>query len=363
MISRILNHFKKLDWILILSSFSLVVMGLLSLYYQKDSSFFNKQIIFFAVGIVLMFLITFLDWRSIREDPYLILFLYFLSLVFLFLLFFLAPEIRGVKRWFKIGDYSIDPVEFAKLALIILLAKYFSTRHVEMYRMRHIILSGFYALIPFILIAVQPNLGSAAILIIAWFGILFFSGIKIRHFLIICLVLILILGIGWQFLIKDYHKNRVISFFSPHTTDPLGIGWNQTQSKIAIGSGGILGKGLGQGTQVQYGFLPEPHTDFIFSAIAEEMGLVGVMVLFILFGILLWRIMNIAILSRTNFPRLLALGFSVILVSQIFINIGMNLGILPVIGIPLPLVSYGGNNLIFIFIFIGILQSIKIINY
>ena len=145
----------------------------------------------------------------------------------------------------------------------------------------------------------------------------------------------------------------------PQLADPLKMGWNQTQAKIAIGSGGIFGQGLGKGPQTQYGFLPEPQTDFIFAAIAEETGLIGVGFLFLLFLILIWRILKIAISRQTNFPRLFASGFSILLVSQIFINIGMNIGILPIIGIPLPLVSYGGSGLISTFLALGILQSIK----
>ncbi len=158
---------------------------------------------------------------------------------------------------------------------------------------------------------------------------------------------------------KDYQKERILAFIQPHLADPLKIGWSQNQAKIAIGSGGIFGQGFGKGSQTRYGFLPEPQTDFIFAALAEEFGLVGIGLLFFLFLILLWRIIKIAILARNNFCRLFAAGLAILLVSQIFIHIGMNLGILPIIGIPLPLVSYGGSNLIAIYIGLGILQSIK----
>ena len=360
---RLLVHFKKMDWILIISAFLLVVIGLLSLYSsslgQGNFLNFEKQIIYFGIGLLLMFLFSFLDWRALRQDPYLILTLYFICLISLFFLFFFAPEIRGVKSWYKIGPVSIDPIEFTKIILIILLAKYFSMRHIEMYRIRHILLSGIYVLLPAILIFFQPNPGSILILITIWVGILLFSGIKIRHFLILCFCFLLISIFSWQFLLKNYQKERIISFVAPQLADPYKIGWNQTQLKIAIGSGGIFGQGLGEGSQTQYGFLPEPQTDFIFAAVAEEMGLVGVTFLFFLFWVLIWRIMRIAISSQTNFPRLFASGFSILLVSQVFINIGVNIGILPIIGIPLPLVSYGGSSLISIFIALGLLQSIK----
>ena len=227
-----------------------------------------------------------------------------------------------------------------------------------MYRIKHIILSGVYVLIPFILIFFQPDFGSAIILIFLWVGILIVSGIKLSHFLILVLCGLLIFSLAWSFLIKDYQKQRIISFLAPQF-DPLGIGWNQMQSKIAIGSGGIFGQGIGRGSQTQYGFLPEPQTDFIFASIAEETGLFGVGVLFALFLILISQIIKIALFARENFSRLFASGFAILLVSQFFIHIGMNLGILPIIGISLPLVSYGGSGLIATFLGIGILQSIK----
>jgi len=306
-----------------------------------------------------MIFLSFFDWRIFRVNPYLILTLYFLSILALAGLFFLAPSIREVRSWYKIGAISIDPIEPTKIVLIILLAKYFSMRHVEMYRAHHIILSGIYVLIPALLIFFQPNLGSVIALILLWIGILIISGIKIRHFLILCLVGFLILIFSWGFLLKDYQKERVINFIDPQI-DPKGISWSVNQSRIAIGSGGFLGKGIGQGSQVQYGFLPEPQTDFIFSAVAEEMGFFGVIILLTLFALLVWRIFKIAIFAKSNFPRLFAAGLAIILISQLFIHIGMNLGILPIIGLSLPLVSYGGSSLISTFIGFGILQSIRI---
>jgi len=357
-----LLHFRKLDWVLTGSALFLVGIGLVSLYSSSlgkgDFLNFQKQAIFFGVAVFLMFLLTFFDWRVLREDPYLILVLYFLCLLTLAGLFFFAQEIREVRGWYKLGPLYIDPREFAKIVLIILLAKYFSMRHVEMYRVRHILLSGFYVLLPAVLIFLQPDLGSVLILIALWVGVLIISGIKLRHFLILVLCFLLIFILSWSFLLKDYQKERILTFFYP--IDPLGISWSQNQAKIAIGSGGLFGQGIGQGSQTQYGFLTEPQTDFIFSAIAEEAGLLGVFFLFFLLSILIWRIIKIAIASQSNFPRLFASGLAVLLISQIFIHIGMNLGLLPIIGISLPLVSYGGSNLLATFAALGILQNIKI---
>lgn len=358
----IISQLKKIDWVLIISVLLLTAIGLLSIYSSSlgrgDFLNFKKQLIFFGIGLILMMGLSFFDWKIFRENPYLILFLYSLCVLALIGLFFFAPETRGTKGWYKLGIISLDPIEFTKIILIILLAKYFSMRHIEMYRLRHILLSGFYVLLPAILVFRQPDFGSALILVILWIGILLISGIKLRHFLILVLCGLLILILTWSFFLKEYQKERITSFLIPQA-EPLGASWSQNQAKIAIGSGKIFGQGLGKGSQTQYGFLPEPHTDFIFAAISEEFGLIGATFLLSLFTILIWRIMKIALSAQSNFPRLFASGFVIILICQIFIHIGMNLGILPVIGISLPLVSYGGSSLIAIFIGLGILQNMR----
>ncbi|MGB2762551.1 MAG: rod shape-determining protein RodA [Minisyncoccales bacterium] len=361
MTKNFINHLKKLDWILIISALLLVFIGLLSLYSSslgRDSFLnFQKQIIFFGIGLFLMFLVSFFDYRIIKNSPYLILIFYSLCCLALVGLFFFAPEIRGSRGWYRLGGISLDPIEFTKIALIILLAKYFSMRHIEMYGLRHILISSVYFLIPAALIFFQPDLGSILILLCLWVGILIISSIKLKHFLILIFCGILIFTISWSFLLKDYQKARILSFIQPQI-EPLGVGWSQNQSRIAIGSGGFLGQGIGQGSQTQYGFLPEPQTDFIFASIAEEMGLMGVVILSALFLIVLFRIFKIAIVSSSNFQRLFASGLGIILMAQIFINIGMNLGLLPIIGISLPFISYGGNNLVLTFLALGILQNI-----
>jgi len=357
-----IQHFRKFDWILIVSCLLLAGTGLILIYSislgRDDFLNFKKQLMFLGVGVIILVILSFFDWRSVQQNSYLILALYFFCLILLLGLFFFAPEIRGVKSWYKIGNLSFSPTGLATIILIILLAKYFSMRHIEMYKLPHIFLSGLYVLIPFLLIARQPDLGSALILIFLWMGILIVSGIKLRHFFILVFCGILIFSLSWIFFLKEYQKERVIGFLAPQI-ETLSINWSQTQSRIAIGSGGVWGQGFFKGSQTQYGFLSEPYTDFIFSVLAEEFGLTGVIFIFLFFIVLIWRIVKIALLSQSNFPRLFASGFAVFLFSQLFIHIGMNLGILPVIGLPLPLVSYGGNNLITIFIGLGILQSIR----
>ena len=356
------SYLKKLDWGIIISASLLVCLGLSAIYSTclAKNNFLNleKQIVFFVVGFLLMLAISFLDYRVLRNNSYLILVLYGFCLLLLLGLHFFAPEIRGTRGWYKLWLLSLDPIEPTKIVLIILLAKYFSMRHVEMYKFRHVVFSGLYIFLPAILIFIKPDLGGTMVLVMLWIGILLISGIKIRHFLILFLCFVILVTFSWNFLLKDYQKDRVLSFIFPY--DTLGGSWSQTQAEVSIGSGKILGQGIGQGSQIQYGFLPEPHTDFIFSVIAEEWGMVGVLILFGLYTNLVWRVLKIAIDSESNFPRLFASGFAIVLIAQFFINIGMNLSILPVVGIYLPLISYGGSGLVFTFMGLGILQSIKI---
>lgn len=357
----ITGQLKKLDWFMITPAILLVCFGLAAIYSTcvAKGNFLNfeKQIIFFAVGISLMFLMSFFDYRILKHNSYFILILYFFSLLLLVGLYFFAPEIRGTRGWYKVGILSLDPIEPAKIVLVVLLAKYFSLRHVEMYKFRHIVLSGIYVFLPSVLIFFKPDLGGTMVLVLMWLGMLLISGIKTKHFFILLLCFLLTVGFAWQFMLKDYQKERVLSFVFPY--DPLGGSWSQTQTKISIGSGMLFGQGIAKGSQVQYGFLPEPHTDFIFSVIAEETGFLGISILFLLYAILMWRILKIAITSESNFPRLFASGFAIILICQFTINIGMNLGMLPVVGIYLPFVSYGGSGLIATFVFLGLLQSMK----
>jgi len=281
-----------------------------------------------------------------------------LSIALLLALLQFGPEIRNVRRWFRLGPIMISPAEFSKLALIIILAKYFSMRHVELYKIRHILLSGIYAIIPTYLVFRQPDMGTALIFIVLWVGILLISGIRLKHFLALCFIGLTSLGLVWGFLMQDYQKERVMSFIDPQL-DPQGIGWGGRHARIAIGNGGFFGTGIGQGTQTQYGFLPEPHTDFIFASIAEEMGFIVVTLLFIAMAIAVWRMFIVIFSTESNFPRLFISGFLIIIMFQSFVNIGMNLGLLPIMGTPLPFVSYGGSSMLLSFTGLGILESMR----
>jgi len=361
-LEKIWGHIGKMDWKMVGTAVALTLVGLICIYSSSsegDFSNLKKQIFFLILGLFLMFIFSFIDWRAYKENSYFILALYFLNILALGLLFFFAPITRGTKGWYKIGGFSLDPIEPMKIILILLLAKYFSMRHVEMYNIKHILVSGIYVLIPCLLIFLQPDLGSVLILLLLWFAILMVSGIQLRHFLILILVALVMFSFSWTRFLKDYQKQRIISFVAPHI-EPLGIGWTSLQSKIAIGSGRVFGKGFQGGSQIQSGFLTAPQTDFIFAAIGEEFGFRGIACLFFLIIILFWRIIKVTFSFKVNFPRLFATGFAALFALQAFVHIGMNLGLLPVIGISLPFVSYGGSGLILNFVGLGILQSLKI---
>lgn len=361
--TRPLLQLKRMDWGIIMCAVLLSVIGVVSIYsssfFRNDFSNFKKQISFLVLGVALMFGLGFFDWRAFRDQPHVLLMAYFFCVTSLLFLFFIAPETRGIKGWYKIGPLSFDPAPLSVLVLVLVLAKYFSARHVELYNIKHIFISGLYVFLPFLLIFFQPDLGSSLSLLVVWWGILVVSGIGLKHFLLLCLIFSVLFALSWVFLLKPYQKVRVLNFLFPNA-DPLHGGWSQRQSGIAIGSGGLWGRGFKKGTQVQLGFLTYPQTDFVFAAVAEEFGFVGVCFVLTLILILCLRIVKVSYTSPTNFPRLFALGLSIWFMFQAFIHAGMNLGLLPVIGLPFPFVSYGGSGLITNFVGLGILQSLKV---
>jgi len=336
------------------------LVGLASLYsssiHSGDFSNFSKQAAFLGAGILSMFLLSFFDWRMFRENSASILILYFLTIIALAGLFFFGSSNRGVRTWYDLGPVTLDPIEFLKPILLILLAKYFSKRHASIYQIRHVLLTGFYVALPVVLIFFQPNLGPCLVIIALWIGMLIIAGMKKRHFLMLGCVFLALFALGWAFFLHDYQKARVMNFFVP--SDPLGVSWSQNQSEIAVATGGLVGKGFGQGSQTQYGFLSEPQTDFIFAAITEEFGILGIIALLAATLLLIWRLTRAALEFRDNFSRMFAAGFAVLLVAEAAIHIGVNVGFLPIIGLPFPLVSYGGSNLLATFAMLGIVQKI-----
>ncbi|MBI4135070.1 MAG: rod shape-determining protein RodA [Candidatus Sungbacteria bacterium] len=360
--SRLADTLRRMDWLLTAAVFVIVAIGLVSLASLSVTSefpFFTRQLVWVALGIVAFLVVAFFDYRIFRNYGGLLLAGYLLLVSALAMLLLFGREVRGVTSWFRIGSFGIEPGEFVKVVLILILAKYFSRRHVEIYRLRHLIISGIYVAIPLVLVLIQPDLGTAAILGMLWFGIVVSAGIKIRHLIIFFVLGIAVLLLGWEFLLAPYQQVRILSFLNPWH-DPLGSGYNAIQSMIAVGSGRIFGKGLGYGSQTHLNFLPEPGTDFIFAAFAEEWGFVGVVFLLFLYGILFWRLFRIGMRAGDNFARLVILGTATILFVHLMIHIGMNVGILPITGIPLPFLSYGGSSILATLILLGIVQSIAI---
>jgi len=353
---------KKLDWGLVASVIILCGIGLLSIYstvYTSDSQYFYKQLIFVISGFFIMLVFAFLDYRIFRNHPFFLLALYVVSVLLLAAVFVFGKQVRGATSWFGLGPLNFEPVEFAKLIFILILAEYFSLRHIELYRIRHIIISGIYMLIPVALVFFQPDLGSAMVLVFLWLGVMIIAGIKLRQLLILFLIGAIIFVIAWFAVLKPYQKERIISFINPYF-DPLGSGYHRIQSVIAIGAGQLWGRGLGHGPQSQLNFLPDRYTDFIFASVAEEMGFAGVFMIIGFYFLLFFRIIKIALGATNNFARLFCVGAAIVFLFQAAVNIGMNLGVLPIAGISLSFISYGGSNLLISFITIGIIQSIAI---
>lgn len=334
------------------------VISLLSLS-GFGGSFFLRQLVWVALGFVVFLFFSLLDYRVFRASGLFLLSCYFVGVVALTALLVFGPVTRGIRGWFAVSGIAIQPVEFIKLLLILLIAKYFSKRHNEIAQMRHLVISGIYFTIPVLLVLLQPDLGSAFILLAIWIAIALFSGIRLKHFLIFVSLFAAVSIVAWIFLLAPYQKARITTFLDPYQ-DPRGTGYNVIQSLVAVGSGQIWGKGFGYGSQTHLHFLPEAETDFIFAAFAEEWGFVGALALLSLYGALFWRLLRIGFFSDNNFARLYVLGFSTLIFTQVFIHIGMNLGIFPVTGITLPFMSYGGSSLISLMAGVGVAQSIRI---
>jgi len=358
---NLVSQLKKFDWILIGAVLTLCVISLLTLYSVNHGNpgfiFFQKQVFFVFLGIAAMVAVSFLDARIFKNYPSFLIAIYVAGLTLLVFVLIFGKITRGTLSWFRIGEISFEPVELTKLIVILILAKYFSFRHVEMYRIRHIIASGVYVLIPAVLILLQPDLGSVIILGVIWIGSVILAGIKIRHLVLVLVIAALIFSFAWVGALKQYQKDRILTFLNPQR-DPFGSSYNLIQSKIAIGEGWIFGQGLGQGIQGRLDFLPEKHSDFIFAAYAEEWGLVGVIFLLSIYGIIFFRLIRISLQSQNNFSRLFSAGVCLMIFAEVFINISVTLGLLPITGISLPFVSYGGSGLLTHFLALGIVQSI-----
>jgi rod shape determining protein RodA len=349
---------RQTDWLMLGSAILISLAGLVSMYgFGGTSSFAEHQILWLIIGVAVFFLISAMDFHFLRRTGVVVA-LYALALAFLLLLFVVGSVVNGARGWFNFGAFAIQPVDIAELALIVLLAKYFSRRHIEIAHLRHIVVSGAYAFLMFFLLFLQPDFGGAVILAGVWLGMVLISGIPVKR-----LLLLFALGVGavsllWIFALHPYQKERILTFLHP-LADISGAGYNAFQSTVAVGSGGVFGKGIGYGTQSRLQFLPEHETDFIFASFAEEWGLLGVCILLGIFGILIYRLVANARNGATNFESFFALGVATLFVVHAAIHIGMNVGLLPVTGVTLPFMSYGGSHLVTGYAMLGIVNAMR----
>ncbi len=349
---------KRIDWILVLATIPLVGAGLVTLYpFANNSGFFFRQLVWLGISMTLMFLVSRIDFRVFRKTQ-IILGMYLVLIGMLLLLFVMGSVFKGAQSWFNLGLFAVQPADPMKLVLILLLAKYFSRRHIEIARAKHVLISGAYALLPFFLVLIQPDFGSAIIIAAIWLGMSLASGISKRHLFSIIGMAIAGFAFLWFFVFAPYQQARIMTFLDP-LADLQGAGYNAYQSAVAVGSGEVFGKGVGYGTQSRLQYLPEFQTDFIFAAFAEEWGYIGILLLFLLFGVVFWRIFHNAVHAAGNFEMLFMIGLATLLMTHTFLHIGINVGLLPVTGLTLPFLSHGGSHLITTYLGLGILMGMR----
>ncbi len=347
-----------IDWYIVGALVLTSSAGLVSMNsFTSQSYFFSRQIIWVAIALAVLVLASTVDWRFLRQSG-VVAGLFVASSIGLGLVTVLGVVVKGAQSWFSLGAVSLQPADFMKLVLILVLAKYFSRRHIEIAHIRHIIVSGLYAFIPFVLILLQPDFGSAMIIFLIWLGMIIVSGVSKKHLLMVAGIGAAAFLIAWLFVFAPYQKARILTFIHP-LADIQGAGYNAFQSMVAVGSGQWWGKGVGYGTQSRLEFLPEYETDFIFAAFAEEWGFVGVLFLFILFGVIIWRLIDAARVGASNFETLFAAGLAIAFMTHFTIHVGMNIGLLPVTGLPFPFMSYGGSHIVAEFLGLGMVMGMR----
>ena len=359
---RLFIHF---DWTLLGLVFILASIGILNLYSitshweVSGTPVYLKQTFWLLIGLVLMITIAFIEYRFYSDFAYII---YTVSVFLLLVVLSYGIITSGAQRWVRIGFINFQPSELVKISFILALAKFFHRPPGrEGYSLKHLAFPFLLLMTPMILILKQPDLGTAIILLLIFFSVLLFVKIRWSSLLAISIVGASILPLVWRFL-KEYQKKRIVTFFNPEL-DPLGAGYHLIQSKIAVGSGGILGKGFMKGTQCKLGFLPEQQTDFIFSVLGEEWGLIGsLLVVLLYFSLIMWGL-RIAVQAKDRFGAVISFGVVAMFFWHVFINIAMVLGLMPVVGIPLPLLSYGGSFLVSTLIGIGLLLNVSMRRY
>lgn len=360
---RIIENF---DWIIFISVVIICIIGILTIYSAtrppldegERPPFYIKQMLWLVIGIIALLIFVSFDYTKLKNFW---IFLYIFGLILLIAVLFSGKTAMGAKRWINLGFFSFQPSEIFKILFIISLSAYLSNKKTPLTVFDTLKTLFMFALIPFILIFKQPDLGTALLIVTTTFIILIYKGLPIRLLIFIVFLSFISLFFLWEILwegLKEYQKNRLIAFLDP-TIDPKGIGYNITQSVITIGSGEIFGKGFLAGTQGPLKFLPERHTDFIFPIFAEEWGFFGCLILMLLYFTIFFRTFKSAVLAKDSFGRYMALGFTSIFILYFFINIGMTMGIMPVVGVPLPFMSYGGTTLLANFIGIALVINVR----
>ena len=355
---RIFHYF---DWTLLAFVLCVCAMGILNIYStgfsaaQGQTPFYLKQIQWIVLGLIFMMFIFFVDYRVIIQYAYII---YGFAIALLVLVFIVGSSSHGAQRWLGGGFFAVQPSELMKVVIVITLARYFDNhKSNEPYKLRELLIPLLIVIVPFLLILKQPDLGTALILIIVFVSIVFFMGVDKKSLIFVLASGLILIPVGWHFL-KDYQRERLITFLNPER-DPLGTGYHIIQSKIAVGSGEIFGKGFLSGSQTQLKFLPEQQTDFVFSVFAEEWGFIGSMVLIVVFTMMIFWGLKIALQARDLLGTIIAFGITALISWEVFINIGMVVGILPVVGIPLPFFSYGGSAMLSLMAAIGLLINVS----
>jgi rod shape determining protein RodA len=349
---------SRVDWVLVTAALVVAAAGMLTMAsYGGDLSLLRRQLAWLAVSAVAFVFLSRVDARIFRRSG-VTLWLYGGVSALLLALFAVGTVAKGAQSWFRIGSFGFQPVEFAKLVLMLLLAKYFSRRHAEVKDFRHIMASGAYAFALFALVLVQPDFGGAIIIFAIWLGMTLVAGLSRRHLGAVVLAGAAAFAGLWFYGFDDYQKQRILTFVDP-LADARGAGYNALQATVAVGSGEAWGKGIGFGTQSRLRYLPERHTDFIFAAFAEEWGFAGSIALLAAYGLVLWRVVLAARRGATNFETLFAAGVAVYLLAHGAVHVGMNLGVAPVTGLPLPLMSYGGSSMLATASMLGILASMR----
>ncbi len=353
---------KKFNWSLLIIEVILFGIGIWNLIsatgvQDKSLGLYKSQAVWFGVGMVLTAIVLALHYSLFSRLAY---FIYFANLILLGAVLVVGKSSLGAKRWIGVGGFRIQPSEFMKLSMVICLAKYFeSDQTVGGYGFKDLLLPALLVALPCGLIMLQPDLGTALIILLTFVTMMLFMKIQPITLVAIAVTSVIALGAVWNFdVLKPYQKQRIVSFIDP-TSDPKGSGYNSIQSKIAVGSGQLLGKGYQKGTQSQGNFLPEHHTDFIFSVFSEEHGFVGCTILITLYLIFMMNGLSVAYQSHDKFGILLALGIMAIFFWHIFFNMGMVMGMLPIVGVPLPFLSYGGSSLVTSILGVAILTNIS----